>query len=145
MAAAAAVGKRVAFLQDEHSQRRLVVVLAEGEEALPPGRPKQPRSSSSSPALVVDKLAAVLQRALRIDQSTAAFYVQQAGCDVRAAIEKVRRAAGPAGAAGCTVPSQQAAPSPEPPPTAAPPVLLQYEEDKRWEKVMQRRGSRLQR
>ena len=90
------MGKRVAFLQDENSKRRLVVVLAEGEEALPPGRPKQPRSSSSSPAVVVDKLAAVLQRALRIDQSTATFYVQQAGCNVRAAIEKVRHAAGSA-------------------------------------------------
>lgn len=30
----------------------------------------------------------VLERALRIDSSTAAFYVQQAGCDVRVAIEK---------------------------------------------------------
>jgi hypothetical protein len=94
LAAAAAAGRRVAFLQDENSKRRLVVVLAEGQEALPPGRPKQPRSRSS-PAVVVDKLAAVLQRALRIDQSTATFYVQQAGCDVRAAIEKVRCAAGP--------------------------------------------------
>lgn len=31
----------------------------------------------------------VLERALRIDSSTATFYVQQAGCDIRAAIEKV--------------------------------------------------------
>lgn len=31
----------------------------------------------------------VLERALRIDSSTAAFYIEQAGCDVRVAIEKV--------------------------------------------------------
>jgi hypothetical protein len=94
----------------------------------------------------VDKLAAVLQRALRIDQSTATFYVQQAGCNVRAAIEKVRHAAGSA------VTAQLAALRPLPfclPEEAqqlaarCPPVLVQYEEDKRWEKVMQRRRSSL--
>lgn len=111
-AAATACGQRVAFVHDSHSKRRLVVVLRAGEE-LPSSlmgcsssgsSPRQPPGSSQ--AFVVAKLAKVLERALRIDSSTAAFYVQQAGCDVRAAIEK-------------------------------------FEEDRRWEKVMKRRGPRL--
>ncbi|KAL4457904.1 hypothetical protein ABPG75_012769 [Micractinium tetrahymenae] len=93
-AAAAAAGQRVAFVHDSHSKRRLIVILREGEE-LPAaltgsssggGSPRH--APGSSQAFVVAKLAKVLERALRIDSSTAAFYVQQAGCDVRAAIEK---------------------------------------------------------
>ena len=53
----------------------------------------QPDSSlqpQPQPACVVDKLAAAMQRALRIDAPTAAFYVSSAGCNLRAAMDKVR-------------------------------------------------------
>lgn len=59
-AASAASGQRVAFVQDSHSKRRLIVVLQEGQE-LPAGltgsggSPRQPPGSSQ--AFVVAKLA----------------------------------------------------------------------------------------
>lgn len=91
--AAAAASKRVAFVQDEHSKRRLIVLVEDGEELPAPlagrGAGGHRPHRGSDQAFVVEKLAAVLQRALRIDNPTATFYVQQARCDVRAAIEKV--------------------------------------------------------
>lgn len=106
--AAAAAGKRVAFVHDTHSKRRLIVLLADGEEL--PGMlangSSPRRAPGSSQAFVIAKLARVLERALHIDTHTATFYIEQAGCDVRVAIEK-------------------------------------YEEDRRWEKLMKRRGPRL--
>lgn len=94
-AAAAAKGRRVAWCTDEHSRRRLIVI--EGERGLPPGLAGGPgsgarlRRAGQPQPYVVEKLAAVLQRALRIDPATAAFYVAEAKCDVRVAIERVGR------------------------------------------------------
>ncbi|EFN56056.1 hypothetical protein CHLNCDRAFT_52157 [Chlorella variabilis] len=88
-AAAAAAGQRVAFLHDENSSRRMVVVCRDGEPL--PGQLSgsgSGRQAGRNHDFVVAKLAAMLQRALRIDQPTAAYYVSQANCDIRQAIAK---------------------------------------------------------
>lgn len=79
-AAAAAAGQRVAFLHDENSSRRMVVVCRDGEPL--PGQLSgsgSGRQAGRNHDFVVAKLAAMLQRALRIDQPTAAYYVSQVG------------------------------------------------------------------
>lgn len=92
-AAAAAEGKRVAWMVDEHSRRRLIVI--EGPGGLPGeaggggGGGSTARRRGEPPGLVVDKLTGVLQRALRIDAETARFYVTSARCDLRVAMDKV--------------------------------------------------------
>lgn len=147
-AAAATAGRRVGWVCDEHSRRRLVVILADGQElpatASGSGGGRQPRRGSGQP-FVVAKLAEVLQRALKLDAETATYYVQQADCDVRAAIERVSRAwAQTAQREGGRLAARLQMPACC---TSSPfflsPLLPQYEEDKRWEKMMRRRGPRL--
>ena len=152
-AAAAAEGKRVAWLVDEHSRRRLIVI--EGPGGLPGvdggggGDGSAARRRGAPPGLVVEKLAAVLQRALRIDAETARFYVTSARCDVRAAMEKVRASmegpgqggAGWPAVARCRAASESTLMLASHPPWPLPPP--QYEEDRRWERCMRRRGPRL--
>ena len=113
--APATAGRRAAFVRDPHTQRRFVLLLGDGEQlpsqlcggggncgggkGITPSAPCASQQDSSQhqkqkqpqprPACVVDKLAAAMQRALRIDAPTAAFYVSSAGCDLRAAMDKV--------------------------------------------------------
>jgi LysM repeat protein len=86
----AAAGRRVAFMQCEHSRRRFVVVLQDGDLADPADEAGSADRRARSRQFVVAKLAAVLQRALRTDADTAAFYLDQNNCDLRAAMAKVR-------------------------------------------------------
>lgn len=62
--AAAAAGKRCAFLRDEHSRRRLVAVLRDGDDLLGGGGGGGGKGRERSRDFVVAKLAEVLQASL---------------------------------------------------------------------------------
>lgn len=85
--AAAAAGKRAAFVHDAASKRRFVVLLGEGE-ALPPGGGRErARGPELTSAAAVERLAGMMERALGISVPEAKFYLGSNGNDLRRAIE----------------------------------------------------------